>query len=179
MAKLRDEEHLGVLVFAKPGEHMHGLGGCRCFVEKRRSRDLHPAQIHGHGLEIEQGFQAALRNLRLVGGIAGVPARIFEDVALDHRRQDGLGIAHANIGADAAVTAPQSAQLGQGLMLGQRWRELEGATDADPCWNRLFDELVERSRTHNSQHLDQNPLAAGRYGEAEIRPVVWQTLRCD
>ncbi len=111
VAQLRDEEHLGIVALGQAREHVHGLGGSGRFVEQRCSRDLQPAQIYDHGLEIEQGLQSALRDLGLVGRVGGIPAGIFQDVALDDRRQDGLRVAHADVGADAAVAATQPAQL--------------------------------------------------------------------
>jgi len=88
---------------------VHGLGGGGRLVEQRRPRYLQPAQIHDHGLEIQQGLQAALRDLGLVGRVGRVPAWVFKNVALNDRRQDGLGVAHADVGTDATVAAAQAA----------------------------------------------------------------------
>ena len=60
MAQLGHEEHLRVFVFTNSGEHVHGLGGGGGFVEQRRICHVHPAKIHDHGLEIEQGLQPPL-----------------------------------------------------------------------------------------------------------------------
>ena len=73
----------------------HGHSFCRsgCFIEQRGVRNFEPGEIGNHGLEVEQGLQTPLADLRLVGGIGGVPGRTFQDVSLDHRWQNGAIIA--------------------------------------------------------------------------------------
>ena len=66
------------------------------FIEQRGVGDVEPGEIADHGLEIEQRFQPALADLRLIRRIGGIPRRTFQDVALDHGRQDGAGIALAD-----------------------------------------------------------------------------------
>ncbi len=171
MAKLRHEKDLGVVALAKPGEHVHGLGRRGGLIEQRGPCHVEPTQIHGHGLEIEQGLQAALRDLGLVGRVGSVPAGILQDVALDDRRQDGLGVAHADVGPHAAVAVAQPAQLGQGLVLGQRRRELKWPVGADGRGDRLRDQLVERGRAHDAQHLDQ--IRWSRADVAKQKLILW------
>ena len=87
-------------------EHGHRLGGGGRFVEQRGVGDVEAGQVGDHGLEIEQRFEPALRDLRLVGRVGGVPAGIFEDVALDDRRRDRVVIALADEGAEDLVLRP-------------------------------------------------------------------------
>jgi hypothetical protein len=155
VAQLRYEKNVGVVVLRQPGEHVHGLGRRRRFVEQRGARHVEPAQIHHHGLEVEQRLEAALGNFGLVGRVGRVPAGIFQDVALDHRRQDGVGVAHADVGAHAAVAAAEAAQLGQGFVLGQRGRKVERTAGADRLGHGLPDHFVERGGAHHAQHLGQ------------------------
>jgi hypothetical protein len=74
----------------------HGFRRSGGLVEQRGVGDIEPGEIADHGLEVEQGFQPALADLGLIRRIGGVPGRILQDVALDHRRQDGAGIALAD-----------------------------------------------------------------------------------
>ena len=68
--------------------HRHRFGRGSAFIEQRRIGDIEPGEIGDHGLEIQQGFEASLADLRLIRRVGRVPGRIFQDVALDHRRQD-------------------------------------------------------------------------------------------
>ena len=68
--------------------HGHGFGGGGGFIEQGSVGDFEAGEIDDHGLEIQQGFESALRNFGLVRRVLGVPAGIFEDVALNHGRRD-------------------------------------------------------------------------------------------
>ena len=69
--------------------HVHGLGRGGRLVEQRGVGDRQAGQVGDHGLEVEQRLEPALGDLRLVGRVLGVPARVLQDVALDHRRAPG------------------------------------------------------------------------------------------
>ena len=90
-----DEERFG-LELRRALRQRHRFGRSGGLVEQRRVGDVEPGEVADHGLEIEQRFQPALADLRLIRRVGGVPRRIFQDVALDHRRQDGAGIALAD-----------------------------------------------------------------------------------
>ena len=77
-----EEDH--VVVLADPFDQRHRLGGGRRLVKQRRIGDLESGEVADHGLEVQQGLEATLGDLRLIGRVGGVPARILEDVALDH-----------------------------------------------------------------------------------------------
>ncbi len=55
-----------------------------------------PVRSADHGLEVEQRLEAALGDLRLVGRVGGVPGRVLQHVAPDHRRRDGAVVAQAD-----------------------------------------------------------------------------------
>src|SRR3989442_4686169 len=59
------------------------------FVEQRGIGDIERREVDDHLLEIDERFHAALRNLRLIRRVSRVPARILEDIPLDHRRNNG------------------------------------------------------------------------------------------
>ena len=62
--------------------HHHGLGGAGGAVVHAGVGDLHAGELADHGLELEHGLEGALRDLRLVGRVAGE-----ELAALDERRR--------------------------------------------------------------------------------------------
>jgi hypothetical protein len=52
-------------------------------IEHGSVGDVERGEISGHCLEIQERFEPALGNFRLVRRILGVPAGIFQNVALD------------------------------------------------------------------------------------------------
>ena len=65
-----------------------------------------PVRSRDHRLEVQQRLQPPLRDLRLVGRVLRVPARVLQDVALDHRRRDAVRVAHADERLPDLVLAP-------------------------------------------------------------------------
>jgi|GEM_PF-5238960 len=96
VAVARDEERLRRL---GPGDGMqerHRFGRRGALVEQRGVRDRQSGQIDDHGLVVEQRLEPPLRDLGLIGRVLRIPAGVLEDVALDDRRRDGIGITHSN-----------------------------------------------------------------------------------
>ena len=93
------------------------------FVEHRRIRDGHAAQVADHGLKVEHGFEAALRNFRLVRCVRGVPRGVLENIAQDHARRVGAVIALADEGLEHAILGRKLLQLMQRLFLTLGCRE--------------------------------------------------------
>ncbi len=75
----------------------HGLGGSGGFIEQRGVGDFHTGQVADQGLEVQQCFQAALGNFRLVRGVRGVPGRVLQQVAQDRGRRMARVIALADV----------------------------------------------------------------------------------
>ena len=72
--------------------------------------------------KLMQRLQPALRNLRLVRRVGGVPAGILEDVPLDDRRRDAVVVALAEVVFEDLILRRDRAQLGQRLVLAARRR---------------------------------------------------------
>ncbi len=107
-----DEERFCLRVRGALGQRHRFRRGGR-FIEQRGVGDVEPAEIADHGLEIEQRFQPALADFRLIRRIGGVPGGVFQDVALDHRRQDGAGIALADQRGEDLVLRRELAHMRQ------------------------------------------------------------------
>ena len=90
-----------------------------CLIEQRGVGDIEPGEIADHGLEVEQRFQPALADLRLIRRIGGVPGRILQDVALDHRRQNRAGIALADQRGEDLVLRGELAHMRERLGFAQ------------------------------------------------------------
>ena len=117
-------EAVGLRLGRSPGQR-HRLGGGSRLVEHRCVGDVQAGQVGDGGLEVEQGLQAALRDLWLVRRVRGVPGWVLQDVAPDHRRGDGVVVAEADHRDQRPVPAGQHAQFGQRLGLGGGRRQIQ------------------------------------------------------
>ena len=117
MTDFRDEKCVASAHDRVTKRHRLGRGGR--FVEQRGIGDVERGQVGDHRLEIEQRFEPALRDLGLIRRVGGVPAGIFQDVALDDRRHDAIGVAGANEVADDFV------------LLRDSWRNSASASCSD------------------------------------------------
>ncbi len=106
-----DKKYVGLAFLVLALAHGHGFGRRRAFVEHGGVGHFHAGQIHDHLLEVEQRFQPALGDFGLVGGISGVPARVFQHVAQNYRRHLGVVIAHADVVFEQLVLARDFFQL--------------------------------------------------------------------
>ena len=94
----------GPVAFVFAAAHQrHRLGGGGALVEQRGVGGRQPGQVADHGLEVEQRLEPALGDLRLVRRVGGVPARVLEHVAPDHRRGDRAVVAQADHRLGGAV----------------------------------------------------------------------------
>ena len=152
-----DEELVAALLdgFARAqGEHhQHRFGGGGGLVQQRAVADLHARERDHGGLEVQQRFEAALRNLGLIGRIGGVPRGILEDVARDGGGNRAGVVTHADERPQAAVALGQSADVACEFVLahalrGQRERFLE----PDGVRNDLRDQLVDRLDADRFEH---------------------------
>ena len=74
----------------------HRFGRRGGFVEHRGIGDIERGQIGDHRLEIEQRFEPALRDFGLIRRVGSVPTGILQNVPLNDRRRDAIGIAGAD-----------------------------------------------------------------------------------
>src|SRR5277367_1386466 len=96
------DEEFGA-VFVEAVAHVHGFGGGGGFVEHAGVGHGKAGEVGDHGLEIQPRFEAALGDFGLVGGVLGVPAGAFENIAEDDGRRDGAVVAHADEGFEDFV----------------------------------------------------------------------------
>ncbi len=138
-----------------PGDgdgEVHRLGGGGGLVEEGGVGHRQAREIGHHGLEVEQRLEAALRDLGLVRRIGGVPARILEDVALDHLRGEGPRVAHADIGSEDLVHRRDTAELLEHLALAPAGRQGQRAAEPDVLRDHGVDEVVHRLVADRLQH---------------------------
>jgi hypothetical protein len=113
MAVLRHEEGVRTLVLRQALAEGHRFGDGRALVEERGVGDFHAGEVADQRLEVEQRFQAALRDLRLVRRVGRVPRGVLEQVAQDRRGRVRVVVALADERAHHAVAVGDGAQFGE------------------------------------------------------------------
>ncbi len=131
----------------------HGFGGGGGFVEHGGVGDVHTGQVADQGLEVDQRLHAALRNLGLIGGVGGVPGRVFQDVAQNHARRVGAVIALPDEAAQHLVLLRDGLEFGQRRRLAHgRW-QLHGLRAHDAGRHDGLDQGAARLGPDGAQHL--------------------------
>ena len=120
-----------------------GFGGGGAFVEQGGIGDGEPGQFGDHGLEVEQGFEAALGDFGLVGRVGGIPGGVFEDVPQDDGRGDGAVVAFADAGFEDLVFPHDPVEFGKGLLFGQGGGKGHGAGEPDGGGDGGVDQGIE------------------------------------
>ena len=133
--------------------HRHGFGGGGGFVEQGGVGDVQAGQVDDHGLEIQQGFEAALGDFGLVRRVLGVPAGIFEDVALDDRRGDAVVIAHADERAKNLVLRCDFFERGEHFVFAFGCRQGKRTIETDLRRNGFINECIEAWMPKQVEHL--------------------------
>ena len=159
------------------------LGGGGRFVEQRGVGNVQPGEVDDHLLEVDQRLHAPLRNLRLIRRVGGVPAGIFEDVPLDHRRHDAVAVALAEVVFENLVPAGDGAQLRQRLMLPARHWQVQFLLQPDRRRHGRIDQRIEGRLLHRREHFRDfvriRAQMATRKGVAGIEGIDWFHSRFD
>src|SRR5207247_6613762 len=109
-------------------------------------------EVGYHRLKIEQRLEAPLRDLGLVWRVRGVPARVLDDVALDHLRRGGVVVPHREVGAEQLIRGGGAAQRLEHFPLrAARW-ERKGPPQPDVLGDDGVDEFVHRVVAQRLQH---------------------------
>ncbi|MNZ72512.1 hypothetical protein D3C78_908920 [compost metagenome] len=152
VAMLGGEEGIAALVLRQALAEGHGFGGGGAFVEHRGVGHRQAAEIADQGLEVQQGFEAALGDFRLVGGVGGVPGRVFQQVAQDRAGRVAGVVALADMALEQLVLAGDGLDRGEGFSLALADRQVEhaGALDAvgDDAGGQGFDVIEAEQGEH-------------------------------
>ncbi len=151
MAILVNEEAVALALGHAPGQG-HGLGCCGRLIEQRGVGQIEAGEVDDHLLVVQQRFQPTLGNLRLIGRVGGVPARILQHVAQDHRRGDGAVVAHADQAGPELVLLGIALELGQRRLFIQRGRQIQLALQADRRRHGLLDQLLAAGQPQRVEH---------------------------
>ncbi len=151
--RVRVDQEQTLLVPAHAPGQRHGLGGCGALVQQGGAGGGQAGQVGDHRLEVQQGLQAALGDLRLVRRVGRVPGRVLHDVAQDDGRREGAVVAQADHGPEDLVAVGERAQFGEHLGLGAGARQVQGIGVLDHIRDRGGGQLVERAVSDLREHL--------------------------
>ena len=117
MTIIRDEKYCAS-ASGRGAAERHGLGRGGPFVEQRSIGNIERRQVGDHRLKIQERFEPALCDLRLVRRVGGVPSGILQDVSLNDWRRNRVVIAGADKGAGDPVFLRDQAELSQSFRFG-------------------------------------------------------------
>jgi hypothetical protein len=157
VAVARDDDRVALAAHAALGQG-HCLGGCGGLVEHRCVGHRHAGEVAHQGLEVDQRFQPALRDLRLIRRVGGVPGRVLEDVSLDHAGCQRAVVALADERLEDLVARRQRLELLQRLCFAHRGGQLHRHAARDRARHDRIDQRLARCRADHRQHV---PLLIG------------------
>ena len=139
---LRNEHHLAIRLARQCQAHRFGCG--RALIQQRGVRHIEAGEVADHGLEVQQSLQPSLGDFRLIGSVGGVPAGVFQNVALDHRRGMGAVVTLTNERFHELVFSHHVAQFCQRLGFGECPGQLHGIMIADDRRHGGIHQVVHR-----------------------------------
>jgi hypothetical protein len=133
----------------------HRLGGGGGFVEHRGVGNFQPGQVANHRLEVEQHFQATLRDLGLVGRVLGIPAGVFENIPLNDRRRDGVVVAETDERTENLILARDGAQFRQRFEFGNGRGQVQRLGQPDGGRHGGIRECIQAREAERAKHGGQ------------------------
>ena len=147
----------------------HGFCGGRRLVQQRCACDFHPGQIGDHRLKVEERFQPALCDLRLVRRVWRVPAGVLHDHPQNHARCKRVVVAEADVGPEDLVPMRDVSEAIEVLVFAFGRREQERLVEPDRGRDGLVHQRLERRSPDGFEHL--HALVSRRSDVAAPEPV--------
>ena len=133
--------HLGARAGCK--QHRHGFRCRRALVEQRGVGHFHPGQVNDHGLEIEQRFQTALGNFRLIRRVSRVPPWILEHIATNDAWDFRGIVAHPDVVPEHGVLTRQTIDVFQIFAFRQGLGHTQPFTQSNGPGDGAFNKVVK------------------------------------
>ena len=141
--------------------HHHRFGSAGGPVVHAGVGHVHAGQLGDHGLELEDGLQRALRDLGLVGRVAGEELAALDQGVDDDRPVVAISARAQKAGVAGGVLVAGGAEVVDDFALGLLARHVEVAVEAVLGGND-GEEIVDGGRADLGEHL----LAfGGRFGK--------------
>ncbi|MDT4837403.1 hypothetical protein FQZ97_711340 [compost metagenome] len=147
----RDEEHRALRLGAAARQR-HGFGRGSAFIQQRGVGDVQPGDVGDHGLVVQQGLEATLRDLGLVRRVGRVPGGILEDVAQHYVGRLRAVVPLADVAAVDLVAARDLLQLIQHVGFAARLRQRQRGLAADLGRHDFLDQGVQAGAADDGKH---------------------------
>ena len=130
----------------------HRFRGRRALVQQRCIGYRQCGQFRDQGLEVQQGFQAALRYFGLVRRVLGVPGRILQDVPLNYGRCHTWMKSLPNVVLDGTVGLGQCLEPGQNGLFAQGCRQSQCGALTNRIGKCVMDKFIQRGNVQLLKH---------------------------
>ena len=156
--------------------HRHRLSHSRGLIQQRRVGQFHPRQIAHHGLEIQQGLQSPLCNLRLVRCISRVPPWIFQHIPANHAWHFGRVVPHTDVILKHGILGRNAIDVFQVLTFRQSRSQRHAFPLADFARNGLGNQVFDGGGSDCPEHrllilLAGTDVTRGEFGGVHKRRV--------
>ena len=133
--------------------HRHRLRRGSGFIQERGIGQGQTGEIGHQRLKIDEGFQAALRDFRLIRRVLGVPGRVLENVALDHTGRDAVVITHSDQRTIQLGFCGDGPDLLQHGLFAAVQRHVQFFPDTNIRWHDGLGQFLQRMQAKRRQHL--------------------------
>ena len=146
----RASDH-GAIAAGDAHGHHHGLCRAGRAVVHAGVRDVHAGKFADHGLELEKRLQCALRDLRLVGRVAGQKFATLREHINQHRPVVAVGARAQKAGVSGGVLRGKGFEGLHHFLLAVLTRNVQVAGEAEFFRNGR-EQVVDRDCTDIPEH---------------------------
>ena len=133
--------------------HNCGLSDSGSLIQQRGVSNLQAGQLHHGVLEVQQSFQATLRNLSLVGSVGSVETGVLQNIAAQNRGGYSIVVSGTNHLDENLILRCIAGNLCLSLMLRQRSRQLQIAVKANLGGDDSVHQRIQGRISQGFEHL--------------------------
>ena len=133
--------------------HNCGLSDSGSLIQQRGVSNLQAGQLHHGVLEVQQSFQATLRNLSLVGSVGSVETGVLQNIAAQNSGGHSVVVTGANHLCQDLILSGVAGNLRKSFMLRQRGRKLQLAVEANLRGDDSVHQRIQGRISQGFEHL--------------------------
>ena len=133
--------------------HNCGLSDSGSLIQQRGVSNLQAGQLHHGVLEVQQSFQATLRNLSLVGSVGSVETGVLQNIAAQNSGGHSVVVTGANHLCQDLILSGVAGNLRKSFMLRQRGGKLQLAVEANLRGDDSVHQRIQGRISQGFEHL--------------------------